>query len=256
MNGRGVLQGEIAVVTGGTGAIGEAIARRLAEEGAAVAIVNRRGEASERTAAALIDAGHRALPVQCDVRYRPQVRSAVERVIAEWGRISILVNTAGITMREPFLDVTDETWNNVLAVNLTGMFMMSQEVARRMARSGGGAIVNMGSIAAHLAHSSQSAYATSKAGIEALTRAMAFELAPMNIRVNAIAPGTILTPFLDGTLSEEARAGRVRRIPMGRLGTPEDCVGAVVFLASRDAQYLTGCVVTIDGGLLFAGVRA
>ena len=255
-SGSGTLAGEIAMVTGGSGAIGEAIARRLAADGAAVAILNRHAETGERAAAALTGAGHRALSVECDVRYRPQVRAAVERVIAEWGRITILVNTAGIGVHEPFLDLADETWENVLAVNLTGMFITSQEVARRMVRSGGGTIINMGSIAAHIAHSAQAVYATSKAGIEALTRAMAFELAPVGIRVNGIAPGTIATPFLDGILSEDARAARVRRIPMGRLGTPEDVAGVVAFLASRDAQYMAGCMVRIDGGLLFAGVRA
>jgi len=252
---RATLSGEIAVVTGGGGAIGQAIAHRLARDGAAVAIFDVDAAAGQRVAAELTGAGHQALAVECDVRHRTQIRAAVETVVGAWGKISILVNNAGIGSRAPFLELTDDHWQRVLGVNLTGAFMTAQETARHMVRTGGGSIINMGSAAGRMAHSEQTVYATSKAGIEALTRAMAFELAPVGIRVNAIAPGTIETKFLTGILTAEARAERVRRIPMGRLGTPEDVASVVAFLASRDSVYVTGCVLPIDGGLLFAGIR-
>jgi NAD(P)-dependent dehydrogenase (short-subunit alcohol dehydrogenase family) len=256
MNGlRPSLSGEIAVVTGGGRGIGRAIAQRLAHDGAAVAILDIDAAAGQRVASDLKGEGHRALSLECDVRHRTQIHTAVDAVVAAWGKISILVNNAGIGARAPFLELTDDAWQRVLGVNLTGAFMTAQEIARHMVRTGGGTIINMASAAAQMAHSEQAGYATSKAGLEALTRVMAFELAPLGIRVNAIAPGTIETEFLTGMLTAEARAERVRRIPMGRLGTPEDVAGVVAFLASRDSGYVTGCVLPIDGGLLFAGIR-
>lgn len=252
---RASLSGEIAVVTGGGGGLGRAIAQRLTLDGAAVAILDVDAAAGQRVASELRGEGRQTLSIECDVRQRTQIRAAVEAVAGAWGKISILVNVAGIGTRAPFLELTDDAWQEVLAVNLTGTFMASQETARHMMRTGGGSIINMGSAAAHMAHSEQAVYATSKAGLEALTRAMAFELAPLGIRVNAIAPGTIETEFLTEMLTAEARAERVRRIPMGRLGTPEDVASVVAFLASRDSGYVTGSVLPIDGGLLFAGIR-
>ena len=153
--------------------------------------------------------------------------------------------------------MSDELWHDIVDVNLTGMFIVAQEVARRMvAAGGGGRIVNMGSAAAHMSHSDQTAYAVTKAGIEAMTRGMAFELAPHGIVVNAVAPGTIVTEFSVGNLSEEAVAERVRRIPLGRLGDPDEVASVIAMLASRDASYVTGAVVPIDGGLVPAGIRA
>ena len=249
------LNGEVAVVTGGGGGLGRAIARRLAQDGAAVAIVDINAESAQAVASDLRKDDRQALSYQCDVTQRSQVRAALATVVAKWGKISILVNNAGIGQRASFLEISDDMWQQVLGVNLTAAFIVAQETAREMVRNDGGSIINVASAAARMAHSEQAAYSVSKAGVEALTRVMAFELAPSGIRVNAIAPGTIATEFLSGMLTEEARAERVRRIPMGRLGTPEDVAGVVSFLASRDSGYMTGCVLPIDGGLIFAGIR-
>ena len=254
-SGAGRLTGEAAIVTGGGQGIGQAIARRLSEDGAAVAILDLNVETGQATAAALSTAGGRAIFVQCDVRRRPDVRAAVDRVAQSFGGVTILVNNAGIGRRAPFLELSDETWNAVLEVNLTGAFIVAQEVCRHMARAGRGSVVNLGSAAAHMAHSEQAVYSVSKAGLEALTRVMAFELAPAGVRVNAVSPGTIATEFLSGMLTPAARAAREQRIPFGQLGTPEEVADVIAFLVSNDARYVTGSSIPIDGGLLFAGIR-
>jgi NAD(P)-dependent dehydrogenase (short-subunit alcohol dehydrogenase family) len=249
------LAHDVAVVTGGAGSIGRAVAARLAHEGAAVAIVDRDESAARQAAAALAADGLPAMGMACDVTRRGEVRSTIGEVVAKFGRLTILVNNAGISRRAAFLELTDETWNDILGVNLTGAFIAAQEAARVMVAQGCGRIVNMASVAARIAHGGQTAYAVSKAGIEAMTRAMAFELAPFGIQVNAVAPGTIATPFSIGALSEDARARRVSRIPAGRFGDAAEVAACIAFLASPDASYLSGTVVTIDGGLITGGVR-
>ena len=200
--------------------------------------------------------GRKAIAIGCDVRQRSQVHSAVTEVVERFGRLTVLVNNAGIIRLAPFVETTDEMWSHVLGVNLTGMFIMAQEAARQMTAQRSGRIINMASVSAQIAHSGQTAYAVSKAGIEAMTRVMAFELAPSGITVNAVAPGTIVTSFSGGSLTENAIMERTRRIPLGRFGDPAEVAGVVAFLASGDAAYITGAVVTIDGGLTRAGIRA
>jgi NAD(P)-dependent dehydrogenase (short-subunit alcohol dehydrogenase family) len=251
----GRLTGETAIVTGGGQGIGKAIARRLSGDGAAVAILDINAETGEAVATELRAAGSRAIFVQCDVRKRQEVRGAVDNVAQAFDGITILVNNAGIGRRAPFLELSDETWHAVLDVNLTGAFIVAQEVCRHMARARRGSVVNLGSAAAHMAHSEQAVYSVSKAGLEALTRVMAFELAPAGVRVNAVSPGTIATEFLAGMLTPEARAAREQRIPFGRLGTPEEVADVAAFLVSRDSEYVTGSIIFVDGGLLFAGIR-
>ncbi len=257
MEGTGVgrLTGETAIVTGGGQGIGKAVARRLAGEGAAVAILDVNAETGKAVAAELSAAGSRALFAQCDVRKRQEVRVTVDSIVQTFGGITILVNNAGIGRRAPFLELSDETWNAVLEVNLTGAFIVAQEVCRYMARAGRGSVVNLGSAAAHMAHSEQAVYSVSKAGLEALTRVMAFELAPAGVRVNAVSPGTIATEFLAGMLTPEARSAREQRIPAGRLGTPEEVADLIAFLVSSDSKYMTGSTIPLDGGLLSAGIR-
>jgi 3-oxoacyl-[acyl-carrier protein] reductase len=251
----GRLGKEVAIVTGGGGGIGSAIARRLAADGAAVVIFDKDKRAAETIAGELSQAGRRAEFVHCDVTRREEVRAAVAGVMEAHGGVGILVNNAGIGRRAPFLELSDEAWNDVLAVNVTGAFVVAQEVCRVMARAGRGSVVNMGSVAAHIAHSEQAAYATSKAALEALTRVMAFELAPLGVRVNAILPGTVAAGIIKGMLHGEARVERERRIPFGRLAEPEEIADVVAFLVSEDARYMTGSLVVVDGGLLFAGIR-
>lgn len=250
------LAGEVAVVTGGSQGIGRAIAGRLSREGASVAILAR-NEANARAAAdELVAGGGHAIAISCDVTRRDQVQSAVDAVAAHFGSLTILVNDAGIFRPASFVDTTDQMWAELLDVNLTGMFIVGQVSARQMIKQGSGRIVNMSSSAAHIAHSDQTAYAVTKAGVEAMTRAMAFELAPFGIVVNAVAPGTIETSFSLGALSREAVAARTRRIPVGRLGQAEEVADVVAFLASADASYITGAVISVDGGLIMAGVRS
>jgi 3-oxoacyl-[acyl-carrier protein] reductase len=249
------LRDEVAVVTGGARGIGHAVASRLAREGAAVAILDVNETGAQNAAAALAADGRQAIGLACDVTDRDQVRRSVDAIMARFGRLTVLVNNAGIVRRSPFLDLTDDVWQEVLSVNLTGAFIVAQEVARAMGRQGHGRIVNMASIAAHIAHINQTVYSVSKAGVEAMTRSMAFELAPLGIAVNAVAPGTIATPFALGPLSEEALKNRINRIPVGRFGEPDEVAAVVAFLASADSRYMSGSVVTIDGGLVAGGVR-
>lgn len=249
------LANEVAIVTGGGGGIGSAIARRLASDGATVIIFDKDKLAAEAVTAELKEVGRRVSFVHCDVTHREEVRTAVSDVVETHGAISILVNNAGIGRRAPFLELTDEAWNEVLAVNVTGLFVVAQEVCRVMVRGRRGSVINMGSIAAHVAHSEQAVYASSKAAIEALTRAMAFELAPLGVRANAILPGTVATGIIGHMLDEKARMERKQRIPFGRLAEPDEIADVVSFLASDDARYMTGSLVVVDGGLSFAGIR-
>jgi len=249
------LANEVAIVTGGAQGIGRAVATRLAAEGASVAILDVNAAGAQAAAAALVADGSQAIGFACDVTNREQVRAAIAAVLTRFGRLSVLVNNAGIVRRAHFLEVTDAIWAEVLGVNLTGAFIVAQEVARVMVTQRSGRIVNMASVAAEIAHGNQTVYAVSKAGIAAMTRNMAFDLAPFGIGVNAIAPGTIATDFAIGALSEEARARRLQRIPIGRFGDTADVAAVAAFLASSDAAYITGTVVTIDGGLVTGGVR-
>ncbi len=245
----------MAIVTGGAQGIGLAVATRLAAEGATVAILDVNAAGAQAAAATLVAGGRQAIGLACDVTSREQVHAAVAAVVGQFGRLSVLVNNAGIVRRGHFLEVTDAVWAEVLGVNLTGAFIVAQEAARVMVTQRRGRIVNMASVSAEIAHGNQTAYAVSKAGIAAMTRNMAFDLAPFGIGVNAIAPGTIATDFALGALSEEARARRLQRIPLGRFGDTADVAAVAAFLASPDAAYITGTVVTIDGGLVMGGVR-
>jgi 3-oxoacyl-[acyl-carrier protein] reductase len=250
------LAGEVALITGGSQGIGRATAARLAAEGAAVAILDLDADGARNAAEELVASGRRAIAIGCDVRERSQVHAAVAGIVERFGQLTVLVNNAGIIRLAPFVETTDEMWSDVLGVNLTGTFIVAQQAARQMIAQRRGRIINMASVSAHIAHSGQAAYAVSKAGIEAMTRIMAFELAPFGITVNAVAPGTIATSFSGGSLSEEAVAERTRRIPLGRLGNPAEVAGIVALLASSDAAYVTGAVVPIDGGLTRAGIRS
>jgi NAD(P)-dependent dehydrogenase (short-subunit alcohol dehydrogenase family) len=249
------LEGEVAIITGAAQGIGKAVAARLCADGADVAILDRNAQVGEATSSELRRLGRRVLFRECDVANRGSVRRGVKDVVDTFGYVSALVNSAGVGRKVSFLALSDEIWETVIGINLTGSFIVCQEVARQMIRRGRGAIVNIGSAAGQMAHSDQAAYSVSKAGIDALTRAMAFELGPLGIRVNAVAPGTIATEFLDGMLTLEARQERERRIPIGRLGSPEEVADVIAFLISNEARYVTGSVVPIDGGLLFAGIR-
>ena len=241
------LKGEVVLVTGAGRGIGRAIAERFAEAGSAVAANDIDGGAAAGTAEAITGRGGTAMAVQADVSDSAQVGAMVEAVMAEHGRIDVLVNNAGIVSPTlHFFEATEEWWRRIIDVNLTGHFLVSQPVARIMAKAGRGSIVNMSSGGATRAHRSFTAYDATKGGIEALTRAMALDLGPYNVRVNALVPGSIDT----SGMTADQRALRGENVPLGRIGEPFDMAGAALFLACDEAAYITGETLRVDGGML------
>jgi NAD(P)-dependent dehydrogenase (short-subunit alcohol dehydrogenase family) len=237
--------GRVVIITGGAQGIGEACARRFAREGAHVVIADLDDAHGNALANEL-----GALYVHCDVGHKPDVDALVARTLAAHGRIDVLVNNAGIFKAADFLDVSEADFDAVLRVNLKGSFLVGQAVAREMVQTGGGNIVNMSSVNGVLAIPTIASYNVSKGGINQLTRVMALALADKGIRVNAVAPGTIATELAAKAVltSEEARAKIMMRTPMKRLGEPSEIADVVAFLASDAASYITGEIVTVDGG--------
>jgi NAD(P)-dependent dehydrogenase (short-subunit alcohol dehydrogenase family) len=246
------VSGKVALVAGAGGGIGGAGAEALAREGAAVFCTDSDGAAAEATAARIRAAGGRAGASALDIRDRAAVDAAIAAVAREFGRLDIVLESAGIGHRLDFLDVDAETWDRVIAVNLTGMFHLGQAAARQMVKQGGGgSIINVTSQLAEVARPQRAAYVASKGGARSLTHAMAVDLAAHGIRVNAIAPGPTLTGLTRANYADpEARRATEAVIPLGRLGQPDDLVGAVLFLASDESRWVTGSTVTVDGGYL------
>ena len=241
------LNTKVVLVTGAGRGIGRAIAERFAGAGAAVAANDIDGEAAAATVEAISRRGGTAVAAPADVSDSSQVGAMVDAVTAEHGRIDVLVNNAGIVSpTRHFFEADEAWWRRIIDVNLTGHFLVSHPVARIMAKQGAGSIINMSSGGATRAHRSFTAYDATKGGIEALTRAMALDLGPYNIRVNALVPGSIDT----SGMSAEDLVLRGVNVPLGRVGEPLDLTGAALFLASDDASYITGSVVRVDGGML------
>ncbi|MDO8386758.1 MAG: SDR family oxidoreductase [Polaromonas sp.] len=239
------LKGRVCIVTGGAQGIGEACARRFAREGAQVVIADMADTAGEALAAEL-----GALFLHCDVGDKAGVDATVASVLKAHGRIDVLVNNAGIFRAAEFLEVTEADFDAVLRVNIKGSFLMGQAVARVMAQAGGGNIVNMSSVNGVLAIPTIASYNVSKGGINPLPRVMALALADNGIRVNAVAPGTIATELAARAVltSDEAKAKIMSRTPMKRLGEPSEIADVVAWLVSDAASYVTGEIVTVDGG--------
>jgi gluconate 5-dehydrogenase len=246
------LSGKIALVTGSSGGLGLAIAHGLAEAGAAV-ILNGRNEAKLAVAAGpLKAAGHQVSTRAFDVADEAAVQAAFERFDAEGVAIDILFNNAGIQLRKPMIDLTTGEWRRVLETNLTSAFQVGREAARRMiARGRGGKIVNIGSLTSEVARASVAPYTAAKGGVKMLTRSMAAEWAIHNIQANAIGPGYIVTEMNKALVEDPKFDAWVRgRTPSGRWGTPDDLIGAAVFLASPASAYVNGQILYVDGGML------
>lgn len=236
-----------AIVTGGNAGLGYAIAKKLCDNNIKTYIIGRSKDKTEDAAKAL---GNFAVPIILDVTHLNELPKLVTRIASESGSIDILVNNAGINQKKEFLDVTNEDFQNIINTNVLSVFAISREVAKIMKTQGGGAIINISSMAAQYGIPKVIAYTASKTAIEGMTRAMAVDLAQFNIRVNCIAPGFIKTNMSSKALdSEPERKQKVlSRTPMGKLGLPEDIADAVYFLASDQAKFTTGIVMPVDGG--------
>ncbi len=240
------FEGQVAVVTGAARGIGREIASRLAARGALVVAADVRFD-SPAEAPAGVEA-ERLRPLVLDVSSDDSVERGVAGILESYGKISLLVNNAGITRDNLLMRMKKEEWDAVISVNLTGTYRMCRAVVPAMVRARFGRIVNVSSVVARLGNAGQANYAASKAGVEGLTRTLARELASRNVTVNAVAPGFIDTA-MTRALSEDAKARLLDLVPLGRLGSPADVAGAVLFLLGEEASYVTGHVLNVNGGM-------
>lgn len=244
------LSGSVALVTGASRGIGAVIARRLAEAGVKVGVNYLSSpESAEEVVSSIISAGGEALLVEGDVAQEEPAKSTIQQVVSHWGRIDILVNNAGITRDRLLLRMNTDDWDQVIQVDLRGAFLCTRFVMPHLIKQRSGRIVNISSVVGISGNPGQANYAAAKAGLIGFTKSVAREVASRNVTVNALAPGYIATGMVE-KLSEAAREKILSRIPMGRFGVAEDVSEAVVFLCSNGASYITGEVLTIDGGMI------
>ncbi|HYK43062.1 MAG TPA: 3-oxoacyl-[acyl-carrier-protein] reductase [Thermoanaerobaculia bacterium] len=242
------FEGRRALVTGASRGIGEAVASRLADEGASVIAAARTAGDLERVVSAIRQAGGQASALALDLSDPASIESAAKAALAE-GPVDVLVNNAGVTDDNLLLRMSKESWDRVISTNLTGVFLMTSALLRSMVRKRYGRIVNVTSVVGMMGNPGQANYAASKAGIIGFTKSVARELASRNVTCNAVAPGFIATSMTE-KMTEEARTTLSSQIPLGRLGSPADVAAAVAYLASEEAAYVTGHVLNVSGGLL------
>ena len=238
----------MALVTGGAQGIGKAVALLLAQNGADIVVSDVNLEKAEETAREIQALGRKALAIKADVARLVDVEKMVEMILAQFGQVDILVNNAGIARDKLILRMTEEDWDAVLNINLKGTFNCTKAVVRHMSKQKSGKIVNIASVVGEMGNAGQGNYAASKAGVIGFTKTIAREFAQRGINVNAIAPGYIETPMTDA-LPEKVKEELKRLIPMDRLGKPEDVAEAVLFLVSESANYVTGQVLNVNGGI-------
>ncbi|HEX9929425.1 MAG TPA: glucose 1-dehydrogenase [Pyrinomonadaceae bacterium] len=250
------LNGKTAVVIGGTSGIGRAIAHGLAEAGANVVPTSRRMEQVEAAAGEIEERGRHSLRLTSDVSDRASLQTVLDETVAAFGKVDILVNSAGRTKRAPTLDFSEEDWNAIMETNLTGTLRACQVFGRHMLERGYGRIINIASLSTFVALYEVAAYSASKAAVASLTKSLAIEWASRGVCVNAIAPGVFRTALNQKLLDESERGREFQlRTPMRRFGKVEELAGAAVFLASDAASFVTGEVLTVDGGFLASGVN-
>lgn len=245
------LNGKVALITGGAQGIGKQIAERLHKGGAQLAIADINADAAKAAAAEFSARGPKCSGYACNVADSAQVDAIVDAVVKDFGKLDILINNAGITRDGLLIRMSDEAWNAVIGINLTGAFYVLRAVARPMMKARSGVIVNIASVVALIGNPGQANYCAAKAGLIGLTKSAARELASRGIRVNAVAPGYIETA-MTAKLNEEQRKAMLSTVPLGRPGTTADVAGVVCFLAGDDSSYLTGQVISICGGMAMA----
>ncbi|MBI4100774.1 SDR family oxidoreductase [Candidatus Microgenomates bacterium] len=248
------LSNQIAIITGASSGIGAASAKILAKQGAKVALAARREDKLNQVAKEITDFGGEVLTVCTDVSHKDQVEAMVSQTVGKWGKVDILLNNAGIAHFASFLEMTEDQWNETLDINLKGQFLVAQAAAKEMIKNHYGRIINIASVAAGqigIGFPSIAHYCASKGGVVAMTEALTTELTPQGINVNAIAPGLISTEMTVQIESDPSTLqGMIKRVPKGRAGKPEEIANVVVFLASKESEYVSGALWVVDGGWL------
>ena len=242
------------IVTGGASGIGRAIAEQFAQEGATVIVADIDRESTQDTVEAISARGGRALPVNVDVSNPRSVQQMIDTTVDANGRLDVIVNSAAVPSVSKIIDISFETWNKVLNINLTGTFLCAQAAARCMVDAGGGRIINLASVNGQRAITGRGAYTAAKGGVIMLTKIMAAELGPENITVNAVAPGPVDTPMVKEMHSASTREAWYRALPIKRYAQPDEVANATLFLASSEAGYITGHILNVDGGFDATGL--
>lgn len=250
------LKEKVALVTGAGSGIGRSAATLFAREGAQVGVLDIDAGAAEETATAIAESGGQAVAVSANVADSTEVAKAVDQVAEAFGGIDVLYNNAGVNSTGSILDTTEDDWERCFAVNTKGTFLVSRAAVPHMERRSGGSIVNQASVAGLVAVAGFAAYCAAKGAVVALTRSMAIDLAPKNVRVNALCPGTVYTPLMEPLMARrgdgDVELGISRtasKYPIGRLGTPEEIARAALYLASDDSSFFTGSIIAVDGGM-------